>query len=69
MMELVDEFSRHDIVSELVNNETLLYQGEDDYSSSGSDSEPSDDNLDKEDLAMIIPKRLIKTSVKKKNLN
>lgn len=43
------------ILKEMMDKEDILYNGEANNSSSGSDSEPSEDNLDYEELKKLIP--------------
>lgn len=43
---IIPEFSKRLFMQELLNDQILLHQGEDEDSSSGSDSEPSEDNLE-----------------------
>ena len=46
-----------DIEKELTNNKQLLKmtEGREDGNSSGSDSEPSADNLEEEEMAQVVP--------------
>ena len=62
---MLDQFSGNDILKELQENDELLHQGEG-KESSGSDSEPSDDNLDTDDLSLVLPKSFIKKQKKRR---
>ena len=54
-----------DLQKELMTNKKLIAMttGRDDGESSGSDSEPSADNLDEEEMASVIPIRLDKNKI------
>jgi hypothetical protein len=55
-MELIDNLSATQIMQELIGTDDLLNSGEDlEDESSGSDSEPSEDDLDREAAELIIP--------------
>lgn len=61
------DFNAEDITKELTQNKKLIKMtmGEE-GNSSGSDSEPSADNLDEEELAKITPVKLVKKPELKK---
>ena len=51
------QFNRKDLVNELLGNKCLLSMGEgkEDDSDDGSDSDPSEDNLEEEEIIKILP--------------
>ena len=55
-------YNVENILKEMLEKEEILYNGEANISSSGSDSEPSEDNLDYQELKSLIP-----AAVKKKH--
>ena len=61
------DFNAEDMVKELTQNKQLIKMtmGEE-GNSSGSDSEPSADNMDEDELAKITPIKLIKKAELKK---
>ena len=60
------DISAKDLEKELTTNHKLISMtnGREDGESSGSDSEPSADNLEEEELAQVVP--IVKTKVPKK---
>jgi hypothetical protein len=54
-------------MNELLSSETLLTNPATEDSSSGSDSDPSEDNLDADELAKYVPIKTKKSSEKKRN--
>lgn len=70
-LKITQIYSLENILKEMLDKEEILYNGEANISSSGSDSEPSEDNLDFEQLKELIPvsgisKKVKKIAVKKK---
>ena len=54
VFQMLAGLNRGNLLKELMRDQELLHQGEDEESS-GSDSEPSDDNLEPSELAQFIP--------------
>ena len=54
---MFDKLNAGDIEKELTQNKELIKMtmGREDGASSGSDSEPSVDNLDEEEIAKVVP--------------
>ena len=52
-----EQFNRKDLINELLGNKNLLSMGEgkEDDSDDGSDSDPSEDNLEEEEIIKILP--------------
>lgn len=48
-------FQENALLSEFMANDELVHAGEEEESSSGSDSDPSDDNLEVSELKQILP--------------
>ena len=55
ILNITKTFNIDSILKEMLDKEEILHTGEENCSSSGSDSEPSEDNLDYEDLKNLLP--------------
>lgn len=57
-------FDKDALLAEFMQNDELVYAGEYSDSSSGSDSDPSDDNMESSELKFILPGKNV--TIKKK---
>lgn len=63
VLNIISTFNIDSILKEMLDKTEILHNGEENCSSSGSDSEPSEDNLDYNDLKNLLPVPMV---VKKK---